>query len=73
LNSATFAKNHSIYVHQEISLETMPKTTVRRADGSLIGELSICGGEPILRAAGSGDKVGSGNGFYASIRAPARL
>jgi dipeptidyl-peptidase-4 len=70
LNSATFAKNHSIYVHQEISLETMPKTTVRRADGSLIGELPSVAENPSFVPRARVMKVGSGNGFYASIVRP---
>jgi dipeptidyl-peptidase-4 len=70
LNSATFAKNHSIYVHQEISLETMPKTTVRRADGSLIGELPSVAENPSFVPRARVIKVGSGNGFYASIVRP---
>jgi dipeptidyl-peptidase 4 len=70
LNSAIFAKNHSIYLHQESSLEAMPKTTVHRADGSLIGELPSVAENPAFVPRAQLVKVGNGIGFYASLVRP---
>ena len=70
LNSAAFARNHSIYVHLEMSLEAMPKTAVHRADGSLIGELPSVAENPSFVPRVQLVKVGDGNGFYASIVRP---
>src|SRR5262245_8837770 len=39
LHSAVFAKDHSLFVQTSRTLADMPKTLVRRANGSVVGEL----------------------------------
>jgi len=46
MHSATFSKDHSVYVLTTTTLNAMPKTTVHKADGTLIGELPSVAEEP---------------------------
>jgi dipeptidyl-peptidase-4 len=46
IHSATFSKDHSVYVLTTTTLKAMPKTTVHKADGTLIGELPSVAEEP---------------------------
>jgi dipeptidyl-peptidase-4 len=70
LHGATFAKNCALYVHQVSALKAMPKSLVRRRDGTLVAELPSVAESPpflprleILRA-------GEGEGFYAKVIRP---
>jgi dipeptidyl-peptidase-4 len=46
VHSATYSKDHSVYVLTATTLAAMPKTTVHKADGTLIGELPSVAEEP---------------------------
>ncbi len=70
LHSAVFSKDHSIYVHQASLAGAMPRSTVRRADGTLVGELPPVAEEPPFVPRGELVKVGEGQGFYASVVRP---
>src|SRR5260370_19447391 len=48
----------------------MPKTTVHRADGTLVGELPSVAEEPPVTPKSEMVKVGDGPGFYAYIVRP---
>ncbi len=39
VHSATFSRDHSLFVHTAVLPDAMPVTTVRKADGTVIGEL----------------------------------
>ncbi len=70
LHSAAFSKDHSIYVHQASLAGAMPRGTVRRADGTLVGELPSVAEEPPFVPRDELVKVGEGAGFYASVVRP---
>jgi dipeptidyl-peptidase-4 len=71
LHAAVFGKNHEIYVHQESTPGAMPKSTVHRADGALIGELPSVAEEPPFTPKSDTVKVGfDGAGFYAYVVRP---
>jgi dipeptidyl-peptidase-4 len=70
LHGAVFAKNHAIYVHQAVLPGAMPRTTVHRADGTLIGELPSVAETPPFVPRAELVKVGPGQGFYASVVRP---
>jgi dipeptidyl-peptidase-4 len=46
MHSANYSKDHSVYVLNTTTLKAMPKTTVHKADGTLIGELPSVAEEP---------------------------
>ena len=46
---AVFSKNHAIYALQANTLHSMPKTTVHRVDGTLIGELPSVAEDPPIK------------------------
>src|SRR5262249_15155952 len=70
IHTASFGKNHKIYVQTDTTLTAMPKATVRRADGTLIGELPSVAENPPFVPKAEILKVGEGEGFYASIVRP---
>lgn len=45
-HSATFAKNHKIFVHDESLISAMPQSSVFRADGTKLGALPSVAEEP---------------------------
>jgi dipeptidyl-peptidase-4 len=69
-HGATFAKNHSIYVHTAALADAMPRTTAHKADGTLIGTLESVAETPPFTPKYEILKVGEGKGFYASIVRP---
>lgn len=70
VHGATFAKDHSVYVHSFAGAGAMPKTTVHKADGTLIGELPSVSEEPPFTPKAELLKIGEGQGFYASVDRP---
>lgn len=70
VHSAVFAKDHSPYVETSTSTKAMPKTTVHKADGTLIGELPSIAEEPPFALNTETLKVGDDPGFYAYIVRP---
>jgi len=50
-HSAVFSKDHSVYVLTTTNPGQMPRTTVHKADGSLIGELPSVAEEPPFKPA----------------------
>jgi dipeptidyl-peptidase-4 len=70
LHGAVFAKNHAIYVHQAALPGAMPKTTVHRADGTVVGELPSVAEEPPFVPRDELARVGQGQGFYAAVVRP---
>jgi dipeptidyl-peptidase-4 len=70
VHSVVFAKDHSLYVETSTSTKAMSKTTVHKADGTLIGELSSVAEEPPFALNTETLKVGDDPGFYAYIVRP---
>jgi dipeptidyl-peptidase-4 len=70
LQSATASKNHSVFVLTETDAGCMPRSTVHRADGSLIGELPSVAENPSFTPKVEFVKVGPGEGFHAAIVRP---
>jgi dipeptidyl-peptidase-4 len=68
--SAVFSKNHAIWVCHETLDDAMPRSTVRKADGTLLGELPSVAEEPPFKPRAEIVKVGEGEGYYASIVRP---
>jgi len=70
LHSATFAEDHSIYVHQVATLDAPPKTLVQRADGTVLGELPSVAENPPFVPRVDILKVGDGDGFWTKMIRP---
>jgi dipeptidyl-peptidase-4 len=70
LHSAVVAKNGAVYVRTSALHDAMPRTTVHRADGKLIGELPSEAEEPAFSLRQELVKVGPEPGFYASVVRP---
>jgi dipeptidyl-peptidase-4 len=70
LYAATFAKDHSVYVLTARLPHAMPKTTVLRRDGTLIGELPAVAENPPFEPRVELLKVGPGEGFHAAVVRP---
>jgi dipeptidyl-peptidase-4 len=73
LHAATFSRDHSVYVHTATPADAMPRTTVRKADGTGIGELPSVAEEPPFKPAAELLKVGDGDGYYASVVRPRKF
>jgi dipeptidyl-peptidase-4 len=69
-HGASFSKDHSVYTHWDASVGKMPRTLVRRADGSLIGELPGVAEEPPFVPQVELTKVGGEPGFHAALVRP---
>jgi dipeptidyl-peptidase-4 len=70
VHTAVFSKDHSVYALTAMTPEAMPRTTVHRAGGSLVGELPSVAEEPPFVPRAEGVKVGGGKGFYAVVIRP---
>jgi dipeptidyl-peptidase-4 len=70
VHTATFSRDHSVYVHTAALAEAMPRTTVHRADGASVGELLSVAEEPPFVPRAELLKVGAGEGYYASVVRP---
>jgi dipeptidyl-peptidase-4 len=70
VHSATFSKNHAIYVLRSSGPKSMPRSTVFKADGTLIDELPSVAEEPPFVPGTEIVKVSDGDGFYCSITRP---
>jgi dipeptidyl-peptidase-4 len=70
VHGAAFSRNHAVYVHTTTLLDAMPRTTVERADGALVGELPSVAEEPPFHPRSEILKVGDGNGYYAAVIRP---
>jgi dipeptidyl-peptidase-4 len=70
VHSAVFSENHTIWVCSETRADAMPRSTVRKADGTLVGELPSVAEEPPFKPRSEIVKIGEGDGFYASIVRP---
>jgi dipeptidyl-peptidase-4 len=68
--SAVFSKEHSLYVETSTSTTAMPKTTVHKADGKMVGELPSVALDPPFALNTETLKVGDGPGFYAYLVRP---
>jgi dipeptidyl-peptidase 4 len=69
-HGATFSENHAIWVCHESLSDAMPRSTVRKADGTVIGELPSVAEDPPFKPRAELIKIGDGDGFYASIVRP---
>jgi len=67
LHSAVFAPKLSMYVHTARLLSAMPKTTVHREDGTLIGELPSVAEEPPVDPRVDLIKIGKDPSFHAAV------
>jgi dipeptidyl-peptidase-4 len=70
LHSAVFGKAGAAYVHVASLLNAMPRATVHRADGSLVGELPSVAENPPFAVKHEIQKVGEGTGFWTTIVRP---
>ena len=70
VHSAVFSKDHSLYVETFTSTTAMPKTTVHKADGGVVGELPSVALEPPFALNTETVKVGEDLGFYAYVVRP---
>jgi dipeptidyl-peptidase-4 len=70
LHSATFGKSSGVYVHTSSLLDAMPRSTVHKADGTLVGELPSVAENPPFAVKQEILKVGEGPGFYATVIRP---
>jgi dipeptidyl-peptidase-4 len=70
VHTATFSRDHSVYVHTAALAEAMPRATVHKADGTPVGELPSVAEEPPFVPRADLLKVGAGEGYYASVVRP---
>ncbi|HXG10706.1 MAG TPA: alpha/beta fold hydrolase [Gemmataceae bacterium] len=70
LHSASFAKDHSIYVRTTTTPSLMPRSTVHQADGTLVGELPSVAENPPFTPKVEFYEVGEGDGFYTAVVRP---
>jgi dipeptidyl-peptidase 4 len=70
LHAATFARDHSVYVHSYSGPDAMTRVVVRRGDGSLAGELPSVAEEPPFLPNVELAHVGPGPGFCAAVVRP---
>jgi dipeptidyl-peptidase-4 len=70
VHSAAFSENHSVYVHQASLAGAMPKSTVHRADGSVVGDLPSVAEDPPFVPRDEVLRVAEGEGFYAAVVRP---
>jgi dipeptidyl-peptidase-4 len=70
VHTASFSRDHSLYVHTAAPAGAMPRTTVHKADGTLVGELPSVAEEPPFTPNDELLKIGEGQGYYASIVRP---
>lgn len=69
-HGATFSRNHTVFVHTAALADAMPRTTVHKADGTLLGTLESVAEAPPFTPKYEILKVGEGKGFYAAIVRP---
>jgi dipeptidyl-peptidase-4 len=68
--SAVFARNHQVYALTSSQPRAMPRTTVHRADGTLVGELPSVAEEPPFTPCDELLEVGEGRTFHAAVIRP---
>lgn len=69
-HAATFGRDNVLFAHSFAPADAMPRTTVERADGSVLGTLPSVAEEPPFLPRAELLKVGSGDGFYAAVTRP---
>jgi dipeptidyl-peptidase-4 len=69
-HAAAFGDNHAVWVCHESPADGMPRSTVRKADGSVLGDLPSVAEDPPFKPRAEIVKVGEGEGFYASLVRP---
>jgi dipeptidyl-peptidase-4 len=69
-HSATFSRDHSLYVHFRAALDATPRAAVCRAGGSIVGELPSVAEEPPFVPRVELVRVGAGEGFYTAVVRP---
>jgi dipeptidyl-peptidase-4 len=70
LHTAVFSRDHSVYVVTSALPDAMPRSVVRRADGTAAGELPSVAEDPPFVPRADMLKVGDGPGFYAWVVRP---
>lgn len=70
VHGAVFAKDHSMYIEQSTTLTAMPRTIVRHADGTEVGELPSVAEEPPFVPNTEIVNVGDEPGFFAAVTRP---
>lgn len=73
IHSTSFSEGSAIHVRSFAALRAMPKSTVHRADGSLVGELPSVAEMPPYVPRVEMTKVGAGEGFYAALVRPQKF
>lgn len=70
LHGASVAKDHSVFVLTGTTSDAMPRTTVHKADGTLVGELPSVAESPSFTPQVTFEQVGDTPGFYAAVVRP---
>jgi dipeptidyl-peptidase-4 len=70
LHAAVFSKDHSLYVLSTTTPGQLPRSTVHRADGKLVGELPSVAETPSFTPQVEFLKIGTGEGFYVAVIRP---
>ncbi len=70
LHQAAFGQQSAIFVHTATTRTTMPRTTVHRGDGNLVGELPSVAEDPPIVPSAELVTVGPGKGFLAVVTRP---
>ena len=70
IHSGSFNEDSPIHVRSASALRTMSRSTVHRADGSLLGELPSVAEKPPFVPRVEMTKVGAGAGFYVALVRP---
>ncbi|MFO0926307.1 MAG: alpha/beta fold hydrolase [Gemmataceae bacterium] len=70
LHTAEIGRSPAVYVHTASLLTAMPRTTVCRDDGTVIGELPSVAEEPPFKVRQEIVKVGDDPAFYATLIRP---
>jgi dipeptidyl-peptidase-4 len=69
-HTAVFSDNHAIWVCHETTDDAMPRVTVRKVDGTVLGELPSVAEDPPIKPRTEIVKIGEDEGYYASITRP---
>ncbi|MCW5554600.1 MAG: DPP IV N-terminal domain-containing protein [Verrucomicrobiae bacterium] len=73
IHSASFNEGSPIHVRSFVALQAMPKSTVHRSDGSLVGELPSVAESPPFVPRVEMTRIGPDEGFYAALVRPQKF
>ena len=70
VHTAVFGRQHNIFIHTASTRTAMPRATVERSDGTVIGELPSVAEQPPFVPKDELVTVGPGQGFHAVVIRP---